>query len=196
MAVEIVDRGARNRVAIAPDVLANGVAEVIVTGDDNEIVIGPGVLLAGAKFELGSRCRVTVGPNCNLAAIHVFAKTEARVSIGGSTGLSSTCRLQLHEPGSIAIGERCLIGRDIVVTVSDVHAIFDRETGARINPARDVTVEDDVWLGAEVALLKGAHVGRGSVIGWRAVVTGAIPPHCVAAGIPARVIRENVSWRE
>jgi acetyltransferase-like isoleucine patch superfamily enzyme len=138
----------------------------------------------------------TAAPHCNLARIDVFVKIEGRVAIGGFTAFTSWAGFRVHEPAAIAIGERCIIGGGTVLTASDMHSIFDLETGARVNPARDVTVEDDVWLGREVVLLKGAHVGTGSVVGWRAVVTGAIPPHCVAAGIPARVVRKNVRWQE
>jgi len=196
VAIEIADHGARNRVEIAPDVLADGVGEIIITGDDSQVVIGAGVRLAGAKIQLGNRCSFTAAANSNLAKIQVFAKTEGRASIGALTAFTMDSRLWLHEPGAITIGERCIIASLTLLTVSDMHSIFDLESGERINPPRDVIVEDDVWLGREAMLLKGAHVGRGSVIGLRAVVTGAIPPHCIAAGIPARVIRENVRWQQ
>ncbi|MFO7530004.1 MAG: hypothetical protein R6W86_14575 [Marinobacter sp.] len=50
-------------------------------------------------------------------------------------------------------------------------------------------IEDDVFIGMECLILKGAHIGAGSVIGARSVVTGAIPPGVIAAGSPAQVIR-------
>jgi acetyltransferase-like isoleucine patch superfamily enzyme len=52
-----------------------------------------------------------------------------------------------------------------------------------------------VWLGRDVLVLKGATIGEGSIIGARAVVTGAIPAFVSAVGTPARVVRENVEWR-
>jgi acetyltransferase-like isoleucine patch superfamily enzyme len=42
--------------------------------------------------------------------------------------------------------------------------------------------------------MKGASIGAGAVVGLRAVVTHSVPANCVAAGTPARVIRENVRW--
>lgn len=52
----------------------------------------------------------------------------------------------------------------------------------------DVIVEEDVWIGARVTLLSGAHIGRGAVIGANSLVNKDIPPYAVAVGSPARII--------
>lgn len=57
------------------------------------------------------------------------------------------------------------------------------------NEYKDVIVEEDVWLGINVTLLLGAHIGRGAIIGACSVVTKEIPPYAVAVGNPARVIK-------
>lgn len=194
MAVEIVDRGARNRVVIAPDVLANGTGTITFDGDDNEVVIEAACILSEARIHLRSRCRFVAGYQSRLNAIEVYAHEAGHVMIGSDNYFTWHARLYLHEPGTITIGSRCGIASGTLFTVSDMHPIFDRATGERINPPRDVTVEDEVWISQDVAVLKGAHVGRGSVVALRAVVTGAIPAHCIAAGIPARVVRENIFW--
>lgn len=53
---------------------------------------------------------------------------------------------------------------------------------------RDVIVEEDVWIGARVTLLAGAHIGRGAVIGANTLVNKEIPPYAVAVGSPAKII--------
>ncbi|MBN1514517.1 MAG: hypothetical protein JXB13_21050 [Phycisphaerae bacterium] len=50
-------------------------------------------------------------------------------------------------------------------------------------------IEDDVWVGAGCSVLPGVTIGRGAVLGARAVATKDIPPYAVAAGVPARVLR-------
>lgn len=51
-------------------------------------------------------------------------------------------------------------------------------------------IEDDVFLGTQTLVLKGSHIGRGAVIGAGSVVAGEIPPQVIAAGNPARIVRE------
>jgi acetyltransferase-like isoleucine patch superfamily enzyme len=194
VAVEILDRGARNRIAVAPDVVAEGSGTITLDGNDNEIVIEPACVLSGARITLGSRCSFRAGHGSRLNAVEVYALADGHVTIGTGNYFTWHARLYLHEPGRIAIGNDCGIASGTLFTVSDMHPIYDRTSGERINLPRDVTVEDEVWVSQDAALLKGSHVGRGSVIGLRAVVTGAIPEHCIAAGVPARVIRRNIRW--
>lgn len=53
---------------------------------------------------------------------------------------------------------------------------------------QDIIVEEDVWIGARVTLLKGAHIGRGAVIGSGSVVRCKIPPYSLVVGNPAKVV--------
>ena len=53
----------------------------------------------------------------------------------------------------------------------------------------DVIVEEDVWIGCNVTLLAGAHLGRGSIIAAGAVVSKDMPPYAVVGGVPAKVIK-------
>ena len=53
----------------------------------------------------------------------------------------------------------------------------------------DIIVEEDVWMGINVTLLNGAHIGRGSIVGAGCVVSGEWPPYAVIVGNPARIKR-------
>lgn len=57
---------------------------------------------------------------------------------------------------------------------------------------KDVIVESDVWIGRNVTLLAGVHIGRGCTIGAGSVVTNSMPPYCTCVGVPARPIK--VKW--
>jgi acetyltransferase-like isoleucine patch superfamily enzyme len=52
-----------------------------------------------------------------------------------------------------------------------------------------VVLEDDVWLGAGVIILRGVRVGQGAIVGAGAVVTRDVPPGTVVAGVPAKPLR-------
>ena len=65
------------------------------------------------------------------------------------------------------------------------------EGGLILNPRSklDIIVEEDVWLGINVTLLNGAHIGRGCIVGAGCVISGEWPPYMVIAGNPARIIK-------
>jgi acetyltransferase-like isoleucine patch superfamily enzyme len=77
---------------------------------------------------------------------------------------------------------------------SDMHPIFDRASGQRLNPAQDIEIGDHVWLGTRVLVLKGARIGDGAIVGAGSIVSGTIAPNTLSLGSPARVIREDVVW--
>ena len=54
-----------------------------------------------------------------------------------------------------------------------------------------IIIEDDVWLGAQVKVLKGVTIGKGAVVGAGAVVNKDIPPYTIAVGVPARVVKKR-----
>lgn len=60
----------------------------------------------------------------------------------------------------------------------------------------DVTIEEDVWFGANIVLLKGVTIGRGSVVAAGAVVNKSCPPYSIIAGVPAKVIKYRFSIEE
>lgn len=53
---------------------------------------------------------------------------------------------------------------------------------------QDIVVDEDCWIGARSILLRGAHIGRGCIIGAGSVVRGSIPPYSIAAGNPAKIV--------
>lgn len=85
----------------------------------------------------------------------------------------------------------CLTAEGLVVVTSNHHQKIGAflSGGNEDNHYRDVIVEEDVWIGINVTLLSGAHIGRGAIIGAGAVVRGEVPPYAVVIGNPAQVIK-------
>ncbi|MGU3287748.1 hypothetical protein [Methylobacterium mesophilicum] len=81
------------------------------------------------------------------------------------------------------------------MTTSDFHSIIGGNGGARLNRAKPVRASNLVCIAKQPTLLEGSTSGDNAIIGAHAVGTGNVPPHCVAAGTPARIGREDVSWR-
>ena len=59
-----------------------------------------------------------------------------------------------------------------------------------------VVIEDDVWCGANVTILKGVTIGHGSVVAADAVVTKSFPPYSIIGGIPAKLIKMRFTEEE
>lgn len=91
----------------------------------------------------------------------------------------------------IKIGEHVYIGEDVLIRDSDGHEIV----GSSKPESMPIIIEDHVWIGARATVLKGVRIGEGAVVAAGAVVTRDVPPHGMAAGVPAKVIKEDVTWR-
>ena len=59
-----------------------------------------------------------------------------------------------------------------------------------------VVIEDDVWTGANVTILKGVTIGHGSVIAAGAVVTQSFPPYSIIGGVPAKLLKMRFTEEE
>jgi acetyltransferase-like isoleucine patch superfamily enzyme len=166
--------------------------------------ISPGVRFMGAAIvDRHAGSRIVIGDDvvlCSwsrwtaLGVSHpVVLRTltsTALLRIGHGTGISggSFCAaVEVH------IGERCLIGADVVVSDTDFHAIDPdvrrRRTDWNLVGSAAVRIGNDVFIGARSVILKGVEIGDGAVIGAGSVVTRSVPPRTVAAGNPARNVR-------
>ena len=111
----------------------------------------------------------------------------ARVSVGNRCGFSGTV---IAAAESIAIGDRVLCGANVTITDTDWHAIDPgRRSAGESGRSAAVVIENDVWIGMNVTVLKGVTIGAGTVIGAGSVVTHSLPSGVVAAGQPALPLR-------
>lgn len=115
---------------------------------------------------------------------------EGRLRIGDGTALSG--HAVLSAASELVIGRRVLMARGVYLADhGHAHADLTRpviEQGlANIAPVR---IGDGAWLGENVVVCPGVHVGRNAVVGANSVVTHDVPDGCVAVGAPASVIRD------
>ena len=81
-----------------------------------------------------------------------------------------------------------------LVVITSTHPTYlgewfmEKGNGNAFAEAKDIIVEEDVWIATNVTLLMGAHIGRGAVIGAGSVVRGKVPPYAVVAGNPAKIV--------
>lgn len=97
----------------------------------------------------------------------------------------------------ITIGKGCMFGTRVTLA-TPVHPMHCDERKQQQYPtgyhdleyAKPITIGNDVWISSCATICGGVTIGDGAVIGAGSVVTRDVPPHCFAAGVPARVIRE------
>lgn len=121
--------------------------------------------------------------------LRVFG-TGAEISIGAESQLSGTSITARSK--KIHIGNKVLIGPNCIITDSDFHQHWpaeERIDSPGYGKDAEVCIADNVWIGMNSIILKGSNIGAGAIIGAASVVTGHIPPSCVACGNPAKVIR-------
>ncbi len=115
---------------------------------------------------------------------------ESKIIIGDNSGLSGT---SICAANSITIGKNCLIGANVTITDYDFHAVSPENRRYNTNKedigCAPVVIEDNVWLGMNVIILKGVTIGQNSIIAAGCIVTKSIPENSIAGGNPARIIR-------
>ncbi|WP_110641211.1 acyltransferase [Salinicola sp. CPA57] len=172
-------------------------ASVRFLGVNNTLIIGAGVNMVDVRVLFnGNDSVIEIGPRCKING-SLIVKSGSRISIGAGTKFNSQeARVHCGEPGtSIVIGKKCLLA-SVRFRTSDQHAIYDVASDERINPAKDIVVEDDVWIAENVYVYKGVTIGAGSVVGARSTVLKSLPGGCLCVGTPAQSVREGIYWKD
>jgi acetyltransferase-like isoleucine patch superfamily enzyme len=91
----------------------------------------------------------------------------------------------------IEIGQDVAIADNVTIRDSDDHDILS-SPHVKTSP---IKIGNHVWIGMNVTILKGVTIGDGAVIAAGAVVTRDVPAACLAGGVPARILKENVVWQ-
>lgn len=150
----------------------------------------PVTALYGERYmRLGAN--TIIGPHCTLSAgvspEHVLDR-DTVVSIGSGCLIGRGSGVVAHE--SVEIGDDVFTGHHVYITDAN-HGYEDPDVpiGRQFAAPRPVSIGAGSWLGHGSIVLPGARIGRHVVIGAGSVVTGEIPDHSVAVGVPARVVR-------
>lgn len=98
------------------------------------------------------------------------------------------------ESKAVCIGKAALLSWDITIATGDLHSVFDANTLAKLNEPCSVVLGAHCWIGMDACILKGAHVKRGSIVAARSLVLDQFESRALIAGVPAKVVKENVSF--
>ena len=122
------------------------------------------------------------------------------ISIGNYTSIPKGAVFYCTE-APLTIGDKVIFGPNPTIITGDHRIdvigkyIIDSHDKLIENDA-PVIIEDDVWTGANITILKGVTIGRGSVIAAGAVVNKSCPPYSIIGGVPAKVLKYRFSIEE
>lgn len=133
---------------------------------------------------------ISLGTGCALDdGVVLLASGPARrgkITIGEGTYINRHTMLDAHE--RVAVGCNCMIGPGCYITDGDHGVSADDDPGKLPMQVEPVVIEDGVWLGAHVVVLRGVTIGRRAVVGAGAVVTHNVAPGACVVGVPAKPI--------
>ena len=141
-----------------------------------------------------------IGDNCRFGEHNMLAawSTYNGISYSPSVTIGNNCNFGFCNHitccNKISIGNNVLTGMYVLIS-DNSHGEIVQDV-LEIPPLRrplfskgEIVIDDNVWIGNNVAILAGVHIGEGAIIAANAVVTKDVPKFCVAAGIPAKVIK-------
>lgn len=142
--------------------------------------------------DAGRRCRMTMLANSNMsisghvtfhAGTTILLHEGAALSIGNHTylnGANIDCSYDMH------IGNYCAIADGVRILDNSFHSLCSRG---------GVKIGNKVWIATNAMVLPGVAIGDGAIVAAGAVVTKDVPPRCMVAGVPAKIVKENVEWK-
>ncbi|WP_174302141.1 acyltransferase [Caulobacter sp. S45] len=158
------------------------------------IVALNGLALPAHVMLWGEAPFIFIGEGARMPNAHLFCGDASGIVIADNTGATWSPWLDARNGGLIYVGPDGLFASNVRLQTDDMHAIRDA-AGQRVNAfGGRIVIERHVWLGDDVLILGGAHIGSDAIVGARSVVKGRIEPNTVSAGVPAREVRSNVTW--
>ena len=174
---------------------------IIIEGDNNVIEIGDIKNLHHSTIEIkGDNNKIKIGNSKYYVAINIrlthYKKYNNRTLIIGENLLSGYTRITLlGDNRKVTIGEDCMFSSGIEIWTTDMHPIYDLNTGDLLNEDKDISIGNHVWFTRNVSIHKGAVIPDNCVVGAHAIVTKKFSePNCVIGGLPAKILKKNIKW--
>lgn len=118
--------------------------------------------------------------------IRIFDNAKLKL---GSGYLNSTVQIVCAK--NIEIGDDVAIARDVIIRDTDAHEIID----GKHQKEKNVKIGNHVWIGTRAIIMKGVTIGDGAIVAAGAIVTKDVPANSIVAGVPAKIINENIEWK-
>lgn len=151
---------------------------------------------------LWKRSMNSCGKDVNIRPMHSDFKGIENMSVGDGTSIPKGSTFYCTK-APLTIGKKVIFGPNPTIITGDhridvigKHLIDVLDSEKLPENDLPVVIEDGVWCGANVTILKGVTVGRGSIVAAGAVVTKSCAPYSIIGGVPAKLIRMRFTPEE
>lgn len=164
-----------------------------------------------SKLQKRKDCNVSIGENWNLHLdTNILVHADSVLEIGKRVTIMDHSRIAAKNGGKLYIGNHSLIGRYCILSawheiiiednvlfsnmiwITDHQHRFDLKLPvdfSNCDNLKAIRIKSGTWIGNKVTIMQGVTIGKNCVIGANSVVTKDVPDSCVAAGVPAKIIK-------
>lgn len=144
------------------------------------------VELFGSPIRMGDCVNVIARADSNVRITLWSTREDLKgINIGNYCLICPGVRISAAD--EITIEDNCMLANGVYITDSDWHGVYNRIVPGKIQP---VKLEENVWIGDSAVVCKGVTIGKNSIIGAGSIVVNNIPPNSIAAGNPAKVVKQ------
>lgn len=171
-------------------------SRIQVCGNGNSVILEKGSMLLNSLVKIqGDNNVVILKAHSYVSGAELWVEdNQCELSIGERTFVGHHSHLACTENGSkLIVGGDGMISSYVQIRTGDSHSIVDME-GNRINQAQSVEIGNHCWIGEGAKVMKGVTLEGDDVVSTGAIVTKSFGKNVLLGGMPAKVLKDNVSW--
>ena len=143
------------------------------------------ILHIDGSIEFDGKCKIGQGSRIEVQKNGILKFGNNFIISGGAKIICSDL---------ISFGDSCLVSWDTLFMDTDQHDILDNKCEI-INHDQKIIIGEKVWVGTRSTILKGSTIPKGCIIGAASLISSKyVIPNTILAGVPAKVIKENITW--
>ena len=142
-----------------------------------------------STMKIGKQALLKVSNGFRIRAGAYISIADKAVLELGSGSINRNCNIACFN--HIIIGDDVTISENVVIRDSDNHEIIRNE----FTMDAPIVIGNHVWIGINATILKGVHIGSGSVIAAGSIVTKDVPERSLVGGVPAKILKTDIKWR-
>jgi len=155
----------------------------------SRIAVGSHVhIMAFAALRADAVGHIELDDHATICNFSIVQSVGGVIRIGQRTSIGDFC--SLFGQGGLTIGSDVMVASCVQI-VANSHTFDDLEKPISEQSCRahGIRIDDEVWIGTNVVILDGVHIGKGAVIGAGSVVNKDVAAYAIVAGVPARLLR-------